>query len=238
MKNCEPDVPAGSSPVLAIATMPFVYFRSRRRGLLDRVAGAAVAVARRVAALDHEVRDDAVERRAVEELLVGQVLERAAGDRRVLGVERDLDVPAGRRDRRDVGLGLAQLLGRLLERLDLLGRGLLDVLAALRGGTRWRRRGVAVSVAAASGVEVAVCSPSLESPQPAMTRAKQAMRTARSRGTAGKDNAATCHLAPESVPTTTSSSTSTVASGSETRPFRARRKPSPRSAKRARSSCS
>ena len=44
------------SPVLAIATMPFVYLRSLGGASSTRVAGAARAVAGRVAALDHEVR--------------------------------------------------------------------------------------------------------------------------------------------------------------------------------------
>ena len=80
-KNCEPDVPGGLVPRLGHRDDALRVLEVARRRLLDRVAGAAVAVAGRVAALDHEVRDDPVEGQAVEELLVGQVLERAAGDR-------------------------------------------------------------------------------------------------------------------------------------------------------------
>ena len=78
-KNWLPDVPAGSVPVLAIATTPFSYSEVLRRRLDDRVAGAAGAVALRVAALDDEAGHDPVERRAVVEALVGERLERAAG---------------------------------------------------------------------------------------------------------------------------------------------------------------
>ena len=67
-----------SSSVLAIATTPRSYFRSLGGRLDDLVARAALAGARRVAALDDEARDDAVEREAVEEVLAGERDERAA----------------------------------------------------------------------------------------------------------------------------------------------------------------
>ena len=140
----------------------------------------------------------------------------------VLGVQRDLDVAAGRGDRRDVGLGLVELLGRLLDLADVLGRGLLDVLAALgqelvggRAPSRWRRP-------PAWRWRSARRRTSRRSRR--ATRARQAMRTARSRGTAGKDNAAACRSTLASVRTTTSCSTSTAASGSATSPPRRRRR--------------
>jgi hypothetical protein len=131
-----------------------------RRRLDDRVAGAAAPVARRIAALDHEAGHDPVEREPVEEPLVDEVLERAAGLRRTLGVEPDLELAAVRRDGRDVGLrGLERLLG-LLD-LDVLRRGLLGGLAprallspgVLRGGRLGRRRlrGRRLLVVAAAG---------------------------------------------------------------------------------------
>jgi hypothetical protein len=52
--------------------------------VLERVARAAGAGARRVAALDHEVADDPVEDHAVVEALAGELLEVGDGLRRVL----------------------------------------------------------------------------------------------------------------------------------------------------------
>jgi len=54
--------------------------------------------------------------------------------------QRDLEIAARGRDRRDVGLGLVQLLLGRLERAFLLGRRRLDVLAALREELVGRRR--------------------------------------------------------------------------------------------------
>ena len=125
-----------------------------RRRLDDRVAGAALAVAGRVAALDHEAGDDPVERQPVEEALVGQVLERAAGARGALGVERDLEVAAARRDRRHVGLGAVEALVRLRQLGVLLRRRRLHLLAAGGlGGRRSvrRRRGLRLLLVAARG---------------------------------------------------------------------------------------
>src|SRR5436190_609180 len=59
--------------------------------VLELVAGAARAGARRVAALDHEVRDDPVEDHAVVEALAGQLDEVLDGPRRGPGIELELD---------------------------------------------------------------------------------------------------------------------------------------------------
>ena len=71
-KNWLPDVPGGSAAVFAIATTPFVYAAPAPAGVDGRVAGPAAARLRRVAALDHEARDDPVEDRVVEEAVLGE----------------------------------------------------------------------------------------------------------------------------------------------------------------------
>jgi hypothetical protein len=94
-----------------------------------------------------------VELRVVEEPLVGQVLEGAAGLRGALGVQRDLEVAAVRGDRGDVGLARRELLLGLGELADVLGARIGDRLAAglvllrLRGLGR-RGRVLALVVAA------------------------------------------------------------------------------------------
>jgi hypothetical protein len=83
-----------------------------------------------------------VEAEAVVEALVDEVLERPAGLRRALGVERDLEVAAVGAHGRDVGSRRVELLLRLLE-VDVLRRGRLGLLAAgplLAAGVLGRRR--------------------------------------------------------------------------------------------------
>src|SRR5580765_6642027 len=70
-----------------------VAIRARQRSD-DLVAGAARAVAARVAALEHEVRDDAVERETVEEVLHGEERDRVRDRAAELAVEDDADRPA------------------------------------------------------------------------------------------------------------------------------------------------
>ena len=89
MKNWLPLV---LGPALAMESMPAAScLRLGLISLLELVAGAAGAVALRVAALDHEgLRrlDDAVEGQAVVEAVAGEEDEVVHGDRRVLGGER------------------------------------------------------------------------------------------------------------------------------------------------------
>src|SRR6185436_13515048 len=67
--------------------------------IAERVAGAAAARGRRVARLDHEVRDDAMEFHAVVVPLLRQEHEVVDGLRRMLRIERELDRAAIRLDR-------------------------------------------------------------------------------------------------------------------------------------------
>ena len=99
-KNWLPEVPGGSAAVFAIATTPFVYFASDGGVSTTRVAGAAGAVAVRVAALDHEAGDDPVEGQAVEEALLDERGERGGRVRRVLHVERERERALARLHRR------------------------------------------------------------------------------------------------------------------------------------------
>ena len=79
-KNWLPERPGGSTSVFAIATTPCVYAKSRRRRFVDRVAGARPgAGADGSPGLDHEPGDDAVKGRAVEDAVLGQILERGRG---------------------------------------------------------------------------------------------------------------------------------------------------------------
>src|SRR3954454_18983022 len=87
-----------------------------RRLLHDGVAGTALPGALGVAALEDELRHDPVDQRVVIELVVGEVLERAAGHRRAPGVERDLERAAVGLQRRHVGLRRIELGGRLGQR--------------------------------------------------------------------------------------------------------------------------
>src|SRR6266540_6030342 len=61
------------------------------RLVLERVAGSAGSVSSRIAALDHEVRDHAMEREPVVEALAGELGEVGDRLRRVCVVELDLD---------------------------------------------------------------------------------------------------------------------------------------------------
>src|SRR5262249_57179534 len=61
--------------------------------VLERVTGTAHAGAGRVAALDHEVRDHAVEDDAVVEAVAGELAEVLDGLGRVVVVELDVDRP-------------------------------------------------------------------------------------------------------------------------------------------------
>ena len=82
-----------------------------RRRFVDRIAGArAGAGAGGVAPLDHEVGDDPVKGRAVEDAVLGQVLERGRRLRVLLRVEGDLERAAACVDHRD------EILGRWLLR--------------------------------------------------------------------------------------------------------------------------
>ena len=79
MKNCESPV---SSPELAIARRPGLLKVRRRVELVgNRGAGAAGAVAVRVAALGHEPVEDAVESQPVVEALVDERDDPRGGDR-------------------------------------------------------------------------------------------------------------------------------------------------------------
>src|SRR5579884_2182949 len=82
------------------------------RLVLELVAGAAPAAALRVAALDHEVIDDAMEGEPVVEAVAGEEYEVVDRLRRAGRVERDDDVAPFGADRRPVALaGLDDLLG-------------------------------------------------------------------------------------------------------------------------------
>ena len=71
-----------------------------RRFVDDRVAGPTGAGGRRVAALHHEVRDDAVTDRVVEVLVAGEEHEVVRGNRRGLGIDGDRELAlVGRDDR-------------------------------------------------------------------------------------------------------------------------------------------
>ena len=128
---------------------PERVLRVRRRRVDGGVAGAAGAARRRVAALDHELRNDPVEHRVVEVAVLGQSDERGCGVRRSLGYERDRELAAVRlHDRRvrDVWIELgrrrlaffrAARLGRLHRRAarrGALARRLLVVAATAPGG--------------------------------------------------------------------------------------------------------
>ena len=90
----------------------------------DLVARRTAAVPGRVATLDHEVRHDAVERESVVEALAREEDEVVDALGRVLGVERNGDVAAGRGH--DGGVGLGRVDGHRR-------RGLFRVLRRLRG---------------------------------------------------------------------------------------------------------
>ena len=95
-KNCEPAAPEGAFCRLGHRDVAeLVAVRARQRPD-DLVAGPARAVARRIAALEHEVRDDAVERETVEEVLRGQERDRVRDRAAELAVEDDADRPAVR----------------------------------------------------------------------------------------------------------------------------------------------
>ena len=98
----------------------------------DRVAGAAGAGVLRVAALDHEVGDDAVECRVVVEPGPGERHEVVDADRRVGGVERDHHVAARRVDRRRVGLRRVDLHLRLARHHRPFGQFRLGLVARRR----------------------------------------------------------------------------------------------------------
>ena len=106
-----------------------VAVRVPLRLVLEPVAWAASAGARRVAALEHEVGDDAVENRAVVEVVVREEDEVVNGLGRVGRVELDLDVALGGGDRGLVALARVDLHG---------GRGVV-----LLHGVGWRGRGEA-----------------------------------------------------------------------------------------------
>lgn len=65
------------------------------------ITGAAATGAGRVAALDHEVGDDAVENETVVKAVVRQIFEVGDGARSLVGEEFDFDRSAFRFDRRD-----------------------------------------------------------------------------------------------------------------------------------------
>ena len=90
MKNCEP---LEFGPELAIERMPGpLCLRSLWNSSAKVVAGAAGAGAFGAAGLDHEVFDDAVEREAVVEAVVGELLEVGDGLGGFVVVEFEADV--------------------------------------------------------------------------------------------------------------------------------------------------
>src|SRR5262245_38762082 len=121
-----------------------------------RVAGAARARLRRVAALDHEARHDAVEDRVVEVPVVGERDERGRRLRRELLVERDRERAAARVERQRVGLGRVEGLGGCRCGLRVARTGRVDVRALGNGGAgrraaRVAARGLVASAPASCG---------------------------------------------------------------------------------------
>ena len=80
-----------------------MYSRVAGRNVDGLIAGAAAPRAGRIAALDHEARDDTVEGGAVEELGLGEGDERRRRLRGLGLVERDREVAAVRLDDELVG---------------------------------------------------------------------------------------------------------------------------------------
>ena len=183
-----------------------------------------------------------MEREPVEEALVGERLERAAGLRRALRVERDLERAAVRLDRRDVRLGRVELRLGLLDlrrlRRRLLGRlaaGALLPAGVLRG-RRLRRRGGRLGRGRGGRLRAGGGSSS-SSPQAAnAARDRQASRSAKGLVMGGDDNERRCRSDPPSPATTMCCSISTAACGSATTPSTAPSRPSPRCARPARAS--
>ena len=129
--------------------------RVLRHLVVRRVARPAGARPGRVAALDHEARDDPVEERVVEEAALRERDERAGRVRRRLLVERDREVPAVRLEDEAVCLARLELL--------VLVRQRAVVGAALsRPSSR--------PSAAASSLPPAVVRAVVPPPQPASTR--------------------------------------------------------------------
>ena len=125
----------------------------RRRRVDGRVAGAAAARLRRVAALDHEARDDPVEDRVVVEPVLGERDERGRGRGRRVEVERDGERAAvGRERQRPLFSAIERAPSAAVAPPASRARGRLDVAA------RRRRRPVVVSVVLGRLVPVAAAA--------------------------------------------------------------------------------
>src|SRR5207247_7651778 len=91
MKNCEPFV-FGPPFAIASAACDLVLVEL----VLELVSGPARSGPRRIAALDHEIRDDAGEDQLVVEAVARKLDEVVDRVRRVVGVEHDVDRTAVR----------------------------------------------------------------------------------------------------------------------------------------------
>ena len=121
-KNWLPAVPAGSACVFAIATTPVRVARRGGRPVDGRVARPARPGARRVAALDHEAGNDAVEDRLVEEALAREADEGCGRRPASLHGEPDREAAAVRVQRHVVGLRRVERGRRASARCALAGR--------------------------------------------------------------------------------------------------------------------
>ena len=140
---------ATTLPVLADADTGFGNALNVQRVIrsLER-AGAAAARHGRVAALDHEAGDDAVEDRVVVKAALGERDERGGGVRRGLLVDADRDVAAARLERDVVSLRRVQVLLWLPCAAVGLRRRRLDLGAAAGAALRLGAVRVGVVVAA------------------------------------------------------------------------------------------
>ena len=100
------------------------------------VPGPARPGLRGIAALDHEVRHDAVEDRVVEEAVPGERDQRRRRVRRELGVQADGERSAARLEHEPVAHACVERLRRGFVRSGLAGSGRLDALALIARGGR------------------------------------------------------------------------------------------------------